>query len=79
MDKSIASPRHQALASLLRELRLDAGLSQVEVADLLGEAQSFVSKYEGGVRRLDLIELEQVAAALGTSLDHIVALFGARR
>lgn len=78
MDPSIASPRHQALAGLLRELRLQAGLSQSDLAALLGEPQSFVSKYEGGVRRLDLVELEQVAQALGSNLLRIVEQYGER-
>lgn len=34
-----------------------AGLSQAEVAERLGKAQSFVSKCESGERRVDFIEL----------------------
>lgn len=78
MEKSIQSPRHDALADLLRELREAAGLSQQEVASKLDEPQSMVSKYETGVRRLDLVELEQIASALGVSLTEIVQKFEAR-
>lgn len=75
MDKSIYSPLHTSLASLLRQLREDNGLSQVDVATALGEPQSFVSKYETGTRRLDLVELRQVARVLGVELREIVARF----
>lgn len=65
MDKSIYSAEYRRLCALLRELRIEAGLTQIEVAERLDEPQSFVSKYESGERRLDVIELGQVAEALG--------------
>jgi len=37
-------------------------LLQVEVAKRLGKAHSFVSKYELGERRVDFVELQQLAA-----------------
>lgn len=72
MDKSISSAEYQRLCALLQELRLEAGLTQVEVAQRLDEPQSFVSKYENGERRLDVIELRHVAEALGSSLLAVV-------
>lgn len=72
MRKSLFSHRQQVLLSLLRRLRIDLGLRQVDVAERLGEPQSFVSKYESGERRLDLVELEQVCEALGLSLSELV-------
>jgi transcriptional regulator with XRE-family HTH domain len=47
------------------EARKSAGLTQVGLADRLGRPQSFVSKYERGERRLDVIELCEVCRALG--------------
>ena len=47
------------------EARKKANLSQVELALRLKRPQSFVSKYERGERRLDVIEFRQVAVALG--------------
>lgn len=64
MEKSIYSAEYQRLCALLRQLREEAGLTQVQVAAELGEPQSFVSKYESGERRLDVIELKHVAQAL---------------
>jgi len=57
---------------LLRQIRTDAGFTQAEVADRLGVPQSFVSKYESGERRLDILELKKVCQALGCSLIDFV-------
>lgn len=63
--KSLRSPEHRALCALLVAARQKAGLNQTEVAERLGKPQSFVAKYEGGERRLDIIELVDVARAIG--------------
>jgi transcriptional regulator with XRE-family HTH domain len=68
VDKSIYSEKQQTLQLLLRQIRIEAGFSQAVLAERLHEPQSFVSKYESGQRRLDLIELQQVCRALGVSL-----------
>jgi transcriptional regulator with XRE-family HTH domain len=65
MRKAIHSELHRSLLTLLRETRQRAGLSQQHVADRLGRPQSFVAKYEGGERRLDLLEFISVGEALG--------------
>lgn len=72
MDKSLYSQRQVELQRLLRELRQKADLRQQDVADLIDEPQSFVSKYESGERRLDVLELREVCQALGTSLAQFV-------
>ncbi len=53
---------------MLRQIRTDAGFTQAELAERLGVPQSFVSKYESGERRLDILELKEVCQALGSSL-----------
>jgi len=58
----------KALLSLLRQLRRQAGLRQVDVARALGKPQAFVTYYESGARRLDLLELRQVCRIFGISL-----------
>jgi transcriptional regulator with XRE-family HTH domain len=68
VEKSIYSAEYQRLCALLRELRQEAGLTQVQVAAELDVPQSFVSKYESGERRLDVIELGHVAQALGVTV-----------
>jgi transcriptional regulator with XRE-family HTH domain len=72
VEKSIYSAEYQRLCSLLRELRHEAGLTQVQVAEQLEVPQSFVSKYESGERRLDVVELGHVAGALGVSLRDVL-------
>ena len=53
--------RYRAFLRKLRDARLQAGLTQVQVATKLGRPQSFVSKCESGERRIDVIELEEIA------------------
>jgi transcriptional regulator with XRE-family HTH domain len=60
------------LAALLRQVRLDASLTQLQLAEKIKQTQSYVSKYEGGEQRLDLIELEAVCKAVGISLTDFV-------
>lgn len=62
--KSLRSPDHVRLIALLSAAREKAGLTQQELADRLGKPQSFVAKYEGGERRLDVIEFLAIARAL---------------
>jgi transcriptional regulator with XRE-family HTH domain len=78
MQKSIWSREQAVLAGLLREMREEAGLSQVRVAELLDEPQPFVSRYESGERRLDLVELRQICRVLGIALGDLVRRFEGR-
>lgn len=66
--------------SLVRQMRLDVGLRQADLARKLGEPQSFVSRYESGDRRLDVLELRQICGVLGVSLaDFVKRLEGESR
>lgn len=65
MPASIAKPEYQLLRQFLVEARERAGLTQTQVAQRLQRAQSFVSKYELGERRLDVIDFVQVCDCLG--------------
>jgi transcriptional regulator with XRE-family HTH domain len=49
------------LGALLKQARLEANLTQTEVAKLLGKTQAYVSKCELGERRIDVIELAAFA------------------
>jgi transcriptional regulator with XRE-family HTH domain len=53
---------------LLAQLRESQGVRQTELSGKLGKPQSFVSKYENGERRLDVLELREVCLALGITL-----------
>jgi transcriptional regulator with XRE-family HTH domain len=75
MARSTYLPANRVLADLLRQIRLDADLRQSDVAEALKRSQSWVSDYEAGQRRLDLIELRQVCEACGVSLTDFVGRF----
>jgi len=65
VEKSVHTGRYLRFRQLMIEARKAAGLTQVELAERLGEFQSFVSRYERGERRLDVVEFIEVAAAIG--------------
>jgi len=65
-------PQKKRFLSLVRQMRLDAGLRQADLAEKLRQPQSFVSRYESGERRLDVLELRQICAVLGVSLGEFV-------
>jgi transcriptional regulator with XRE-family HTH domain len=60
------------LQKLLKAVREEANLTQVQVAERLGAPQSFVSKYESGERRLELAEIDAICSAIGISLTDFV-------
>lgn len=63
------SPEHAELAVLLRDLRLEAGLSQAEVAERLGDRpQSYVSAVEVGQRGIDLVQVRELIQLYGVDL-----------
>lgn len=64
MPKSVFSPAYDHFRELLIQARKDAGLTQREVATRLDRPQSYVSKYENGERRLDVVEFLELAAIL---------------
>lgn len=66
MKKNIRLDQQKRLLVLLRGIRVDAGLTQSELASRLSRDQTFVSKYESGERRLDVLELREVCQAVRT-------------
>lgn len=65
MPGSLHTPRHLRFQQMLADARKEKGLTQTYVASTLGKPQSFVAKYEGGERRLDVIEFLDIADVLG--------------
>lgn len=65
MPKGIHDDRYRALIERLVSGRIAAGLSQTVLAKKLGKPQQFVSRYEIGDRRLDIIEYADVAREIG--------------
>lgn len=72
MDQKTRRRQQPVLRKLLRQLRKEAGLRQQDLAIRLGRPQSFVSKYEIGDRRLDVLELRQVCMVMGVPLTTFI-------
>jgi transcriptional regulator with XRE-family HTH domain len=66
LTKSVFTPTYARFRELLIEAREDAGLTQSQLADRLNKPQSYVSKFERGERRLDVVEFLEVARAIKT-------------
>ena len=73
MAKSLHTPEYEHFRALLVTARESAGLTQAEVSAKLERPQSFVAKYEGGERRLDVVEFVQVCTALGVDPHAILS------
>ena len=61
--------RYRELVARLRQARHEAGMTQAQVAEALGASQQWMSKVETGERRLDVLELEELAGLYGKGLD----------
>jgi transcriptional regulator with XRE-family HTH domain len=66
------------LVTLLRDLRLEAELSQVDVATAIKRPQTHVSAIEVGQRGLDLLQVRELAGLYGVPLRKFVDLFEQR-
>jgi transcriptional regulator with XRE-family HTH domain len=79
IGKSVHSPEQAAFCELMIKARKSAGLTQHQVAKRLKKPQSFVAKYEGGERRIDVVEFLAITRAIGADPAKIVrALTGKR-
>ena len=74
-SKALQTRRYRAFLTRLRRAREAAGMTQEDVARAVGRSQTWVSKSELGERRVDFVELEDFAAAVGKPLGY----FGTRR
>jgi transcriptional regulator with XRE-family HTH domain len=72
MEKTLYSKGFDLLVQRLREARLAAGVTQVELASRLKTTQVFISKCEQGGRRLDALELRRWCQALGLSFNEFI-------
>lgn len=72
MTKAIYSQDHKNLVEKLKQARIDAGLDQDEVAKLLGKTQSYISKVESGQRRVDVIQLKELAKVYNKKLEYFI-------
>jgi transcriptional regulator with XRE-family HTH domain len=75
IGKSVHSPDQAAFCALMVGARRAAGFTQQALALKLRKPQSFVAKYEGGERRLDVVEFIAIARALGADPLKLMAAF----
>jgi len=70
--KTIYSEKQRKLCGLLVKARKKSGLTQMDLAQKLGKPQSFIAKYEGGERRLDVIELQEILKILKVDIGDLL-------
>lgn len=75
MEKSVYRDENLVLLRLLKQCRVEAGLTQGQFAEALKRPQSFVSDIERGLRRLDLVQLRDICEVLGIGLVAFVQRF----
>jgi transcriptional regulator with XRE-family HTH domain len=72
IGKTVHSSAQAAFCRLLVAARKKAGVTQQQLASRLKKPQSFVAKYEGGERRLDVVEFLGVTRAIGADPSRIL-------
>ena len=75
MEKSVYREENLVLLRLLKQCRVEAGLTQMQFAQALERPQSFASDIERGLRRLDLVQLRDICIALNIGLAEFVQRF----
>jgi transcriptional regulator with XRE-family HTH domain len=72
MQKSIYSTEYKAFLHHLRQARHEKGLTQMDVAQLLGKHQSYITKCENGERRVDIVELAEFARIYDKPIEYFL-------
>lgn len=78
MEKSLFTAEYRLLCRLLQEKRLEAGLTQVDIAERLKVPQTYISRWERGANRLDFLQIRQFCKAIGITLVEFAAEFEKR-
>ncbi|MBP9802388.1 helix-turn-helix transcriptional regulator [Patescibacteria group bacterium] len=61
MQKAIQSIEYKKIISKLKQARIEAGLTQKQVAEIIKKPQSYISKIEASEQRIDVMELKNFA------------------
>lgn len=64
----------QKIGERIRELRLECGLSQTQLADKIGVATNTISQYESGKSKTSIDVLANLAVELDTTTDYLLGL-----
>lgn len=73
MGKTIYSKSHRYIVKQLIKARKKAGLKQKDVAGKLKRTQSYISKMEAGQRRIDVVQLKELAEIYKKRLDYFIS------
>ena len=72
MTKSLFTDRYRLFLQLLIQERRNKGITQVQLAEKLQKPQSYVSKYENGERRLDVVEFLDIADSIDIDASEFI-------
>ena len=72
MPKSVHSKRQLFIASAIAAARRSKGLSQASVAKALGRHQPFIANIESGERRVDIVELVDIARVIELDIQSLI-------
>ena len=64
--------KYQNLIKRLRQARREAGLTQVDAGKRLRKPQAYISKIERGERRVDAVELAELAKIYEKSMSYFI-------
>ena len=70
--KSVHKEEYRSMLKWLINKRLSADLSQQQLADKLDKPQSYVSKFENGERRLDLLEVLSICSVVNANAHDLI-------
>ncbi len=71
-NKTLNSRRQNRLIDLLVEHRKAASMTQMQLAEALGQSQPWVANLESGQRRVDAVELLDLAEAMGFDVHALI-------
>jgi transcriptional regulator with XRE-family HTH domain len=72
MTKSVQTKEYAYFVEKLRKARLEAGLSQDQVAKKIRRPQSHISNIESGQQRVDVVELQRFAKIYGKDINYFI-------
>ncbi|MGQ8706580.1 helix-turn-helix domain-containing protein [Serratia sp. TSA_198.1] len=75
---SVYSAEYQLVIKILRDARIEKGITQTKLAEALGRPQSFIAKVENGERKLDVVEFAVMARLLGVDAGAVLGMIAGR-
>ena len=74
MREGLYSPINLRLCEFMKEARLNAGMTQAELAKKTGRTQAYISKFEANQLRLDVADFLAFCKALDIEPSAAIAL-----